>query len=405
MQKAIVKFDAFTRKTIEKYRDKEASASSKAPSYTPAFRPVTYRYDNKSLSPIIDSTSRCALEAIKPMVIALSRQAEELFRMKVIALLERYGIATNPETRDQVKQTPIITGVEGPSNKCVLAQTLSLFPGQIIHVTGASLLDPKTQMITTLFPDTFSISLLSNQSGFPHPSQRAGWSLYNQLLPVTMQDPATEKVFTGRRHLAGHLELGGQYIHLAKQLLKLKRKCFDEQALEFLILHKRLTRAIIAKAPSEWLMPNHNEIINEWYQMLILEKSPFETLSRANQKIGERYLVEPNKHPILNQDILEQEYQKALDGDECEHKYVQLMGRIFGKASHNIILHYHSKERNTSPPSLNEFEKIIQAAAYQHELDFIDELMGDNSNMIKEKSHCLEQMRKYLERDIAFFTV
>ena len=355
----------------------------------------------------------------KAVPVNLSKQYTELFHMKVLALLERYGIATNPEARQAVKTSPILSAVEEDPAICTLSQTISLFPGQIVVVKGNSELDLQTQTICKLFPDTFSISLEWTQTGFPYPSQRTGWALANQLIPACHRPDLLGNLalfYQRKKGVVSELQPQGQLINKAKRLLNLKRQAFEQNKRECLQLHKELVQSVINAAPQDLLDNRSNEIVEGYFKELEDCSSPFERLSKTYQSINEHFIAKQQTqliHTILND--LDDELQainptqrrasaesileSTLQQDYSECKFVQCLGKIFGNASKKILLQYFSEDLAYEPPTLSSFEKGLQSAAFKHGQDFLDELESDT--LIQDVSKIRNNLIAQIEWDIS----
>lgn len=363
----------------------------------------------------------------------LSKQSKELFHMKVLALLERYGIANNPEARALVKQTPILTTQQEGTSTYTLSQTLSLLPGQTIVVMGASTLDIKTQTISGLFPDSFSVSLESTQTGFPHPLQRHGWSLAAQLMPDTPQRPDlldnAAAVFQAKREIMAALEPGGNLVERAKYLLKQKKQIFTSHSLELLQMHYELAVAICQAGLSD--IANIKPCIDTFFNQLKRANDPFERLTDAYQTMRDLFIVRPHKELLdailagkdsdfTNQDPLlrfeaarrtlfhsiestKEEIKLKLDSagpqEQVKLGFICSMGSLIGQASLKIILQYLSEDLIFSPPVLSLFEQRLQAAAYAHAADFQRELLQGNIN----QEEIYASIKRLLQEDILRF--
>lgn len=356
--------------------------------------------------------------------IDMPKQFAELFQMKVLALLERYGIASNPEARIHVKQSPIHTSMEVDSSLCTLSQTFSLFPGQTIVVKGDSAFDSQHQTISRLFPETFSISLESTQTGFPHPSQRAGWTLGSQLLPESPQriDLLTHAVtiFQERRQVIEELLPQGRLIDHAKRLLRLKRKAFEANCQEFLDLHKELYLAILGAGLEEVEISAARNEVEEFFCQLQSHPVPFDYLLEINQQIRDRYISKPHhelleavlkgrtndfggRDPELRYRAVQKVFESALMQARSEGKcgFMPCMGKVLGGAAKQIILQYLSEDLVYSPPVLTLFERMVQEAAYTQIKDFLEEL--STSLGIDKEQQVYLMMKDQLKRDIALF--
>ena len=387
-----------------------------------------------------DSTSH---DADLSTEVAVSKQAAELFQMKVISLLERYNIASNHEARHIVKQTPIYTKMENDASRCTLSQMLTLFPGQTIVVKGASSLDPKTLTIQKLFPETFSISFESTQTGFPAPSQRYGWALANALIPEAPQriDLLTEiaDIFHLKKEIISGLLPDGHLVKKAKLLLQLKRHAFKNHPQKFLSLHAELSRSIVLAAPQEWRTVDSLATVDRFYDFLHSHQHAFECLSHCHELICAAYINSP--HQTLLSAILKGKDSQFGSPDVKERlaaatslldhsidnakgslqgpierpgnpsswkvqlDYMACMGKIIGMGSRTIILQYLSEDLIYTPPLLNPFERQLQSSAYHQVKDFSEELHLPIETLSREEQEALleQMMRESIQKDIQTF--
>lgn len=350
--------------------------------------------------------------------IQLSKQTTELFQMKALALLERYGIATNPEARGLVKNSPIIATIESGTSKCILTQQLLLFPGQTVVVMGSSELDSKTQSIHRLFPETFYISLESTQTGFPDPSQRSGWALANQLIPDSPQRPdlldSLSEFFERKKALTVDLLPHGKLFDKAKHFLRIKKALFDANSRELIELHRELALTLVQV--SQFLSKENIdcEIVNSFFDYLQKCSQPMDELISAHQKVRGVLISKPHKvllETIITEsvessyDVARAVLEKALEGnyldlfnsEEPDSKYIAILGSILGKATNQIILQYLSEDLLFLPPILNAFEQKIQALAYRQAEDFINELHAEDFDA----DEMYQKVKGDIESDIA----
>ncbi len=340
--------------------------------------------------------------------IPLSRQAAELFHMKAITLLESfYGTASNSEERASIKNSPIHVDVEENATVCTLTQKLSLFPGQTIIVKGNSALNPITRAVSQLFPDSFCMSL--EQASFPHPIQRAGWTVASQLLPdfpqrIDLLNEAAD-LFRRRDAIATELTLKkSSVISHAKKLLSLKKNAFNINGKELIDLQNTLAHTILDAASAD---PAAHKTVEEFYNTLCSHPRPLDVLTEVSEAIRERFMSQP--HQILLNSIIkgkttdlgsalpEVRYatakailQQSIDDalrviclenaegklpeDLIKWDYIACMGKVLGKASIQIFLQYLSEDLMYHPPNLTSFEYKVQTAAYSHLKDFLNEL-------------------------------
>ena len=374
-----------------------------------------------------------------PSAIHLPKQSAELFQMKVISLLERYGIASKLEARNFVKSSPIVTSMDEDQSRCILTQTITLFPGQTVMIKGSSELDPQTQTINQLFPDTFCVLLQSTQTGFPHPSQRNGWTLANQLIPECPQRqdllPLLAPFYQNKKQAIKELLPNGKWVSKAKQMIRLRRAAFVENRQNMIALHKQLATAIIEAAPSQLVSGNTKEIIHSFYSTVEKHPHPFDLLSDTYQIIADVFITKP--HDKLIEAIMEgnaSEGQGDFSFLSCEsaHKmmtdeiqsslkrslshasplgqerldYIRCLGSILGHSSKAIMLQYFSEDLIFPPPELNAFEQKLQSMAYQHVEDFVHELASDWDHHSKEASEwAIHHVHEQIKQDIHHWSI
>lgn len=372
------------------------------------------------------------------IAMPISKQSAELFHMKAIIILEGYGISSN-EARAFVKNSPIYTTIEKNDSICTLTQTLSLFPGQTIIVKGNTTLDPKTQSISHFLPESFTLIEELTQTGFPHATQRVGWTVASQLIPDAPQRidllGTTAKLFQRRNQaVAGLSQKQGDLLKHAKALLSLKKKAFEEHAIELIQMHENLAMTILQASFAD---PKAYHAVGRFYQFLRNHPHPFDMLAETSQTIRECFMVKPHqtlldaiikgKTTDLGSTVPESRYEAAktiLDqavDSACEEfhpthhevenleeriksDYIGYMGNILGKASKPIFLQYLSEDLVFEPPFLTPFESKVQAAAYLHLEDFLDELSvpleGDE---VKNSEMVYQLLKKQIASDIDLF--
>lgn len=414
-------------KGIRKLFSKRKIAAHKSLPSIDLPQPATFKLDYPAKQSGLSSTHCLSTSA------PLTKQSKELFQMKVLALLERYGIASNPEARAIVKQAPILTAKEDGKSTYTLSQTLSLFPGQTIVVMGSSALDTKTQTISNLFPESFSITLESTQTGFPHPSQRAGWTLVNQLLPELPQRldllDETKKVFNCKKQLIEGLLPGGALVEVTKKLLKIKKQLFILHRENLLKVHRQLALTIVQAGQCK---PEDLSIVNHFHDLIHAHLNPFDYMSEICQCLHEYFIIKP--HGILLDSILKDKninftsldhtkrystslaiMDHALKSSKLEIQnkrksaispnevlkwdYINVFGSLIGPAAQSIILQYFSEDLRFTPPVLTLFERMLQDTAYAHVLEFYEELTNDKID----SENVYAFMESQLQSDIARF--
>lgn len=395
---------------------------------------VTYHYGDSLEDPKRKHATDCAMSAMEPLGQQLSQRSKDLFRMKVLSLLERQGIASNHEARDQVRHSPIESmQTQRSGDKCTLTQRLTLFPGQTIIVEGHSAFNDKTKVIDQIFPDSISISMESTQTGYPHPLQRAGWTLANELLPLHIQRPdllkSLKKVLSVKSELIERLQPKGELIGKAKALLRLKKKAFAAHHDEMVNMHHKLSQAIMKAAGYEDTEPLHN-----WYRFVKGKMEAFDLLSRANQewtgqiitktfKLLQEAIVQGKDTPIGSSDPMMRsaaaEYLISKAFDEVAKEPIVLAGipdvyasiycrhqtEIFRSPIQKILLQYFSEDLIYPAPLLNKFEKKVQQALFSHVEDFARELFDFEVLSDEDPTDwCYKRMKRFLEKDLELFS-
>lgn len=331
--------------------------------------------------------------------IAVSKQNAELFQMKALALLEKFGIATNPEARGVVKSTPI-TAVSTGQATCTLVQTFHLFPGQTIVVKGNSELDTTSQAIKSLVPETFSISILQDLdlTGFPAPLQRAGWTLGGALIPKFLQRKDLLKevdgLIKGQQELTERLTPHGNLICYAKKILKAKVEIFKKHQGELIELHRKLMHALISAADRSDLQL----VVDAYFNDLMINPKGFDQLTDTYCKIKDLFISSPQQKLIeaiiagkttnlgsneaevrfsAAKEFLSKEIERAKAS--VESQFVQSLGELIGKGAASITLQYLSEDLVYAPPSLNKFEKKLQEISITHLQDYLEDFRSQTT--------------------------
>ena len=380
-------------------------------------------YPERASHDIIRNTFLNGTKGTSP--IGLPQEITALFRMKVISLLEGSGKVSPEEARIHIKEAPTPACTKMDNFQCLLTQTLNLFPGQVVTVTGVSDIDPRTHSIKKLYPETFRLHFESTQTGFPHPSQRAGWSLAYELLPNNPQRSdlleKTAPLFIRKNNAVTDLLAQGRFLKSAKELLVQKKKYFQQHKNELISLHRELALTITDAAPKNLIREDAHTVISKFYETLDNHPTPYEWLSGTHYTLKELCITKPyqkllesiikgkstafgspNAHDRYNlaKDILDLSLNEInYDGsfnEKVRADYVACLGSIFGNASKNIILQYLSEDLIFSPPLLTPFEKKVQASVYQHLHDFLHELESPPENIG-------DLMKKEILLDITLF--
>lgn len=396
-----------------------------------------YPGEKESQSSLLPDAAR----AVSAASILVPRQSAELFHMKVLALLERYGIASNHEARTIIKNSPIRIELANDPSTCTLIQTLALFPGQTVIVKGSSSLDPKTSTIKKLFPETFSLTLESTQTGFPDPSQRCGWTVAGQLIPFSPQRIdlllKTAPLFHKKLSAIAGLQPQGDLLKRAKSLIAARKQTFNKNSQVLLPLHKKLIESMITEGNERKDASLQLQNISKFFDTLSADTKPFDLLCEVNRLVIDFYIVEPRKRliegiikgketPLGSEDASERfiaverlfddllidnkkTVKEWLENDHMlpseAHDYIVSVGDILSRAAKDIILQYLSEDLIYSPQKLTRFQSAVQTTAYRQLEGFLDELFDEEEKHTSEHSFTLlEKMKSEILEDIAIIT-
>ncbi len=331
----------------------------------------------------------------------LPEQTADLFRMKVLSLLNRYEIATNPQARFAVKKTPIATLAHASDRFCLLTQTVKLFPWETVTIQGTSELDPSTQTINRLLPETFSVSLVTEQTAYPHPCQRVGWTLAEQLISEAPQRldllDAHAALFITRKEMLEQLVSGKTVTQVAKHLFRIKQRVFQNDLSDFIALHEQLAQTVIAASGSSAI--SHVNRCKAFFVQVKQDPSAFEFLGETSHQIRELWMARPY-HSVVDAplsevqrhhrpsiealfqaaqiqvevEIMQRIEEASSDALRMQWEWILHYGALIGKASISIMLQHLSEDFGFEPPPLTLFQTQLQTIAFNHLADYLAEL-------------------------------
>ncbi len=228
--------------------------------------------------------------------------------MKAITLLNHHEVrfSSLTEQLQMIREVPIVLTKNNLLSKCSIAmrQTLSILPGETIELKGEFKRSSIGHSFSVPIQDSFHIVTQSKQTGFPHPSQHHGWALSKALLPQ-------EHLLTNNlQEMAGELMPEGCLNRQAKELLKIKKQCFESNVNSFLKLHRELIEALLkmAKLDSKW-------VVDQFFTKMINQNNIFQSLSQIHQQINSIYLESSGNLSSFT--------------DSCEKSYMELMGTCY----------------------------------------------------------------------------
>lgn len=362
-------------------------------------------------------------------------QDSELFWMKALSLLRKHGVhfETVEEEFELVKRTPIYTSLT-PNNSdgstCSswildMQQILTPFPGEKIIIKGKLMKSSQTASRSTPVQNSFTLTFILTQTGFPFCSQHTGWALSENLIPQCPHRldllPIIAPVLKKKIEISQQFSSGGIYIEKAKQLHQLKKAAFKAHCNELLNLHENLCLSLVRHLGDN---EQHQSIVKAYFTALRQHTDPFDALCETHQAINEHFITTPflalqnacadrsipfaenEKMMLASQQILKQELQnqtEILQRDANIEKpildFVLLMGPLLGQASSQIILQEFSEIRNFFPHSLDDLAQKLQVCAFQQALLFQKELAED----LADKESVYTSMKQQLLQDIDLF--
>lgn len=356
----------------------------------------------------------------------------DTFHMKAIRMMQSHFSQHNSmsEILQLVKQTALEIDEESNSDFIVMRQLLEFGPGFLILVTGCfkrHSSDPKFMTMPIL--DSFRLNFQLTHSGFPYPSQHTSWALADKCVeafPLRMdQIPFFQQVDQRKKRINQQLLFNQEFIQKARRHAKLKREVFDQHRNLFLPLHQQLQQALIQNISME--EKRDNPILKAFYNEVIHAPSAFDILVRTQQQILDLFLRQPIKaleeewlnagSTLLRIGTAQEKFQVAcqklehlrykaqeqLDLTNCQHAYILQQGLLLGKAFQAIGLQYQSEKMGFSPPLLNDFERKLQACAFQQLLSFMD--MCEHHLEIIDPNQIKNDLLTAWSQDLQFFLV
>jgi hypothetical protein len=324
----------------------------------------------------------------------------DTFHMKAIRLMQSHLSHQNSmaEILQLVKQTALEIDEECHADFITMRQLLEVGPGFFILVTGCfkrNLSDPKFMTMPIL--DSFRLNFQLTHSGFPFPSQHTGWALADkwvEAFPLRLdQVPLFQQINQKKKNLNQKLLFDQPFIQKVRHYAKLKREIFDQHRHLFLPLHRELQQVLTQNV----LNAEENSLLDIFYDEIALAPSAFDILVQTQQQLLDLFIRQPLKS--LEEEWLfarstplrigspQEKFQAAcqrlaqyrhnaeehLDPTNHKHAYILQQGQLLGQAFQSIGLQYQSEKMGFSPPLLNDFERKLQACAFQQLHGFIHE--------------------------------
>lgn len=383
---------------------------------------IAYKKSGDKETALIESVFRAKTLPGK----APSQLEKDTLKMKAIRMIE-----DNPIFQESLLETLKLADVgdaeeiENDGKMVKLMQTWSELPGEVHRIVGSFRRESERSIP---IKDSFKVFMESKQTGHPYPSQHTGWALSHWLVPTTAlwidNIPLLQPIALRKKLLATALLPGGERNLKARSLYRLKKRLFEEGRLEFLTFHQELSRAITAASSDDEDIEAF-AIINHFFETLIQEPDPFTELSRVNEELNRIFIdipfeaIEELRLNGTSQDIFQ-----ALDTereatyrvwesstpdktlyDKAKKGYLNLTGRIMGNAAALLLKLHLSEKLGVKPPPLSDFEMKVQAAAFKHLLEFLDEMEEPSALEDPHEQAALKlRMKMEIQSEIELFT-
>jgi hypothetical protein len=335
------------------------------------------------------------------------------------------------DARNAVRKTPLHVSVD-PSRPEICQATCALtpFPGQTIAIKGSFTKDARTQEYTCPNAESFMLTFMSTQTGYPHPLQHTGWALPD-LLPVYPHHldelPGFQLLYQDKHELGRTLNSEGPLLLKAKEILRLKRYAFDYAKEHFIDRHHKLMKALLAAAEADDKILHATE---QFFQRLTGVYHGYDYLSETHDRIYALFIFRPfekmqsawmerkipafqdpdlqlryrtalqfmnNEAQLAQEELRRQRQSAASDLERTTIDYMLGLGAILSTPSYNLMLQHFSEGASFAPPMLNDFELKLQLILFKQLKaffqDFTLELSEDdirNKALIVQKmDHCL----------------
>ena len=388
-----------------------------------------------------------ATDLKKGKLVEFSKTERDIFFMRAITLSKKTALPTklSVDLTHMIQSAPITaTETEGDTSASVISmvQMLTPFPGEIVTVQGQFKRDETSPVPSVPDPKSFRVSTIVTQTGFPHPSQYAGWALSNAIIPgnplrldLLSHFQAILKI---KKQVAADLLPGERLNVKAKELLALKKEAFNENAEIMIPLHQQLTQTLFNRAPyNELKDKNSQAVLDAFYEQVSSHPSPFDYISQTHHLINKYFIEYPFEklvqewhdleNPALHEGAGKERYKASLAILEealslsCDEIALQLkqpqtkielatlnfileQGHLLGKGATALYLQHFSEKIGFPPPLLKNFELLLQTSGIRQVLAFQKELELVMPPQKEERKRLLfKKMERYLKEEIALF--
>lgn len=296
--------------------------------------------------------------------------------------------------------------VEGNSaDEIHMHQLIEIDAGSFIFVTGCFQRNTTHSNIINMplpIADSFRLCFQSIHTGFPYPSQHTGWALageWTEPFPLRLdQTPIFQKINQRKKNLVQRLLSDHIFFQKMERHFRKKREVFDQNRHIFIPLHCQINQAL------QHLYFKHGDDrsceksgLDHFYQEAMNASSSFDFLTQIQQQILEDFIKQSIQ--ILEEEWLEgessllrigsaeeklqvahfkfaqsrEQASRQFDPTHSSHKYIIEQGGLLSQAFEAVGLQYQSEKMGFKPPLLNDFERKLQACAFQQLSTFLDE--------------------------------
>jgi len=346
--------------------------------------------------------------------------------MKTILIIQTHLHTPVAEIVPLVQQATVEIDENSTEDQIHMHQLIKVDAWSIAVVTGHFKRSSSSLMTMPLLEkNNVELSFQLTHSGYPYPSQYTGWSLGDKWVDAsplrTDQTPLFHQVNQRKKRLAYQLLFDQAFIQKMRKRDKIKQQVFDQNRDLFLPLHRQLQRQL-----QEALQGEHSSMqeYSTFDEQLAHASSPFHFLSERQEHVLDLFITRPMKaleeewlgaaSTPLRLGLPQERFQAAslrleehrqqsiqgLDPIHPDHSYFFHQGLLLGKPFQAIGLQYQSEKMGFSPPFLNDFERRLQACAFQQLLAFLDECehrLEGGLDPVQIKSDLLTALSKDIE--------
>jgi hypothetical protein len=321
----------------------------------------------------------------------------DAFHMKAIRMIEMHLQKPVAEIVPLVKKAIPEIDEESNPELITMQQFIKMDEGSLILVTGCFKRNiSHSKFMTMPILDDLRLSFQMTHTGFPYPSQHTGWALSDHWVDAfplrTDRTPLFQQIYQRRKRLAHQLLFDQAFVQKASRHFKIKRDIFDQNRHIFLSLHRQLQQALQKEALNE-----EESLLEIFYQEAACAPSTFDFLVQTQQQILNVFIKQPIR--ALEEDWLgdlsaslrigspqekfqaaclrlgqhRQQAQEKFDSNHSQQAYLVQQGMLLSRAFQSVGLQYQSEKMGFSPPLLSDFERKLQACAFQQLITFLEE--------------------------------